>query len=304
MKAAAARPVSPARTSIHVGEGVRVDGLDGCIGNVCRCGRRSDLFPLGRALAFLALLALLLTSCAPKPKLLPEDATPEKVLRCTLDNQMEFETLACLVKMKIKGPEAKFSGTVEFFFRDPDTFVFYPQTLFGIGGFRARGEKDSLTIYFPRRNEFFRGSLSDFDGASPLGWDLPLHLLLQMILGRSGFSNGKTKYTGREGDVFRYGSEDHAWEIGCWVDSRRCRLTKARWTRREDGSVFEAEYGGFKRKGPVEIPSVISIRSRPGYSATLKFLQRKFDKPLADAFFDLQMPSDAVRVTFESPPGD
>jgi hypothetical protein len=304
MKAAAAHPASPVRTSIHVGEGVRVDGLDGWIGNVCRCGRRSDLFPLGRALAFLALLALLLTSCAPKPKLLPEDATPEKVLRCTLDNQMEFETLACLVRMKIKGPEAKFSGTVEFLFRNPDTFVFYPQTLFGIGGFKAKGEKDSLTIYFPSRNEFFRGSFSDFDRASPLGWNLPLHLLLQMILSRSGFSNAKTRYTSREGDVFRYGLEDDAWQIGYWVDSRRCRLTKARWTERGGGSVFEAEYKDYKKKGPVEIPNLIFIRSRPDYSATLKFLERKFDKPLADALFDLRIPSDAVRVTFESSPGD
>ncbi len=297
MKAAAAHPASSVRTTVHLG-----GGIPG--GNVCMSRKRSGLLPLGRTLAFLALTTLLLASCGPKPKLLPEETTPENVLRCTLDNQMEFETLACLVKMKIKGPESKFSGTVEFLFRNPDTFIFYPQTLFGIGGFRAKGEKDSLTIYFPRRNEFFRGSFSDFDEASPLEWDLPLHLLLQMILGRSGLSNDETKYAGREGDIFSYGSEDDTWRMGYWVDSRRCRLTKARWTRREDGNVFEAEYGGFKRKGPVEIPSDISIRSQPGYSVTLKFLERKFDKPLADDLFDLRIPSDAVRVTFESSQGD
>jgi hypothetical protein len=304
MKTAAAHPVSTVRADIHLEGGVRVDGSDGCVGKVWVRENKSGLLPLGRALAFLALTAILFASCAPKPKLLPEQITPENVLRCTLQNQMEFETLACLVKMKIKGPKAKFSGTVEFLFKNPGTFVFYPRTLFGIGGFRAKGEEDSLTIYFPRRNEFFRGSFSDFDESSPLEWNLPLHLLLQMILGRSGLSNGETKYAGREGDIFHYGLENDTWQISYWVDSRRCRLTKARWARQEDGNVFEAEYDGFKRKGLVEIPSVILIRSQPGYSAILKFLERKFDKPLADDLFDLRIPSDAVRVTFESSQGD
>jgi hypothetical protein len=266
--------------------------------------RPSGSIGLGRSLAFLTLSALLLAGCAPKPKLLPQETTPERVLRCTLQNRIEFETLACLVKMKIKGPEAGFSGSVEFLFRTPDTFVFYPQTLFGIGAFKAKGEKDSLTIYFPRRNEFFRGSFSDFDKSSPLGWDLPLHILLQAALDRSGLSNIKTRYEGREGDLFRYGLEDGGWLIVYWVDSRECRLTKARWTRLEDGDVFEAEYRSFKRKGGAEIPSIIVIRSGPRYSATLNFVERAFNKPLDDALFELQIPPDAVRVTFESSPGD
>jgi hypothetical protein len=297
MKTAAAHPAASARINVHLG-----GGIPG--GNVCMSRKRSGLLLLGRVLVFLALTAILLSSCAPKPRLLPEETTPENVLRCTLDNQMEFETLVCLVKMRIKGPESKFSGTVEFLFRNPDTFVFYPQTLFGIGGFRAKGEEDSLTIYFPRRNEFFRGSFSDFDEVSPLEWDLPLYLLLQMILGRSGLSSGETKYTGREGDIFRYGSENRTWQISYWVDSRRCRLIKARWIQRESGNVFEAEYGGFKRSRVAETPSVISIRAQPEYSATLTFLERKFDKPLADDLFDLRIPSDAVRVTFKSSQGD
>jgi outer membrane biogenesis lipoprotein LolB len=300
MKAVVAQTAAPFRTSAGSGPDVSMNASDESLSKSRPLRSRSGLILLGPAFALLALSALLLTGCAPKPKLLPQETTPENVLRCTLENQKEFETLACLVKMKIKGPEAAFSGTVEFLFRNPDTFVFYPQTFFGIGGFKAKAEKDSLTIYFPRRNEFFRGSFPDFDEASPLGWDLPLHILLQVALGRSGLSNAETGYEGREGDLFRYGSEDRSWQITYLVDSRRCRLTKACWTRQEDGNVFEAEYGGFKRKGQAEIPNVIVIRSRPRYSATLKFVERAFNKPLDDALFDLQIPADAIRVTFQS----
>lgn len=258
----------------------------------------------GWALAFCTLPVLLFVNCAPKPKLLPEARTPENVLRCALDNQPAFETLACLVKMKMKGPEAGFSGTIEFFYKEPDIFAFYPRTLFGIGGFEATGREDSLTVYFPRRNEYFRGSFSDFDETSPWKWDVPLHLLLDLILGRSGLSDGRARYAGREGDAFLFELEDGSWHKSYWVDSPRCRLTKSRWVGEKEREVLEVEYGGFKREGPAEIPGVIIIRSHPSYSARLKFVERKVDKPLPDALFDLQIPSDAVQVSFESSKSD
>jgi len=134
---------------------------------------RFKAFVSGFGLAFLTLAGFLIIDCAPKPKLLPENRTPQNVLRCAQKNQIEFETFACLMDLKLKGKGANFSGTVEFFYKHPDTFSFCPRTFFGTGTFKVRGEDDSLTIYFPKQNEFYRGSFSDFEKTELWNWKLP-----------------------------------------------------------------------------------------------------------------------------------
>ncbi len=253
------------------------------------------------ALVLSSLSAFLFFGCAPKPRLLPEARTPENVLKCALDSQMEFETLACLVKLKLRGQEAKFSGTIEFFYKDPHTFAFQPRTLFGIGGFKAGGKNDSLTIYFPKQNEFYRGSFSDFDKGTWGGWNMPFPILLEAILGKSGLSDSRLRYAGREKETFLYELEDQVWLRTYWIDARSCRLIQSRWTQKQEGGVFQVEYGSFREDGRAEIPGVIIIRSGSTGSANLKFLERRLDLPIPDGKFDLQIPSDAARINSESP---
>jgi len=186
-------------------------------------------------LFLLGLAALLIAGCGPKPKLLPEDRTPEKVLRCALGNRVEFDTFACLMKLKLKGEDAKFAGTIEFFYKHPGTFSFHPRTLFGMGMFKAGGTGDSLTIYFPKQNEFYAGSFSDFEKTSLWDWEIPLEILLELILGKGGWSDQPPRYAGRGVDMFSYASEDDAWKKTFLVDSRTCRLIQSWWSPKTGG---------------------------------------------------------------------
>ena len=246
------------------------------------------------------LAGFLMTDCAPKPKLLPEDRTPQNVLRCALGNRVEFDTFACLMKLKLKGEDAKFAGTIEFFYKHAGTFSFHPRTLFGMGMFKAGGTGDSLTIYFPKQNEFYAGSFSDFEKTSLWDWEIPLEILLELILGKGGWSDQPPRYAGRRVDLFSYASEDDAWKKTFLVDSRTCRLIQSWWSAKTGGEYLQIEYKNFKTRYQVDTPYMITIRSRTGDYAQIKFLERKFNSSIPPERFELQIPPDARRVVFES----
>ncbi len=261
---------------------------------------RFKAFVSGFGLAFLTLAGFLIIDCAPKPKLLPESRTPENVLRCAQKNQIEFETFACLMDLKLKGKGANFSGTVEFFYKHPDTFSFCPRTFFGTGTFKVRGEDDSLTIYFPKQNEFYRGSFSDFEKTELWNWKLPLDILLDLIVGRDELTEEDARYAGNKKDLFLYKFEDDNWIKEYWIDSRRCRLAKSQWRQKRGEEFYQIEYRSFAAHEQVEVPKVINIKSRTKDSARIKFLERKFNPFLPEKKFQLQVPHDAVRVDFEA----
>jgi hypothetical protein len=228
-------------------------------------------------LAFLVLVVFTTFDCAPKPRLLPENRTPQNVLRCALENKLEFETLACLMDLKLKGKEAKFGGTVEFFYMQPKTFSLYPRTLFGVDRLVVKGEDDSLTIYFPKQNEFYRGSFSDFEKTGLWSWKISLRVLLDEILAGGGMMDEDARYAGNGKDMFLYKSEDEDWIKEFWIDSRRCRLIQSRWVKKSDGESYRIEYGNFSMLNHVDVPKIVNIITATGESARIKFLERKFD---------------------------
>jgi len=252
-----------------------------------------------RAFIVVCLVASLFLGCAPKPKILPEDRTPRKVLECALENQVGFETLASLLNLKLKGEEGKFSGTVEFFYRQPDTFAISPRTFLGIGGFKALAEGDSLTIYFPGRNEYYRGSFSDFEESGQWSWGISLNMLLDLILARGGPTAENSQYAGATEDIFSYRTEERKWLREYWIDSRNCRLVRSLWTQKESQEWYRMEYKDFTTYTTVELPSEIRMESDANDSARLKFKERKFDISIPAGRFQIDIPADAQRVVFE-----
>ena len=255
---------------------------------------------LGSAALLFILCGFVITGCAPKPKILPENRTPQNVLGCALENQVEFETLACLMNLKLRGDKEKFSGTVEFFYRHPDTFSLYPRTFLGIGGFKAMGEGDSLTIYFPGRNEYYRGSFSDFEDSGLWSWGISLDMLLDVILGRNELTAENAEYAGNAKDQFLYTIEDEEWTKEYRIDSRRCRLISSRWTQKESKESYHMEYRSFTVHGNAEVPREIKIETGTEDSARLKFKERRFNISIPASRFQIDIPADAKRVVFEA----
>ena len=271
----------------------------------------------GPVAAVIAVAALVTLGCAPKPKILPEDRTPLNVLECALENQDGFKTLASLLNLKLRGEEGKLSGTVEFFYRQPDTFAISPRTFLGIGGFKALGEGDSLTIYFPSRNEYYRGSFSDFEQSGLWSWSISLDMLLELIVEANGLRVKNANYAGTVEDLFSYRREDGEWMREDWIDSRSCRLVRSSWTQKEGGERYHIEYKDFAtyfiteslseaefRNRDIGIPREIRIESDANDSARLKFKERRFNISIPVNRFEIDIPADAQRVVFQAGKGE
>ncbi len=248
----------------------------------------------------LTLAAFLVLNCAPKPKILPEERTPQNVLRCAVRNQAEFETLACIVNLKLKGEKKKISSTVEFFYQSPDLFSFYPRSFWGSNAFRAKGEGDSLTLYFPNDNQFYAGSFFDFEKSGLWGLGINLETLLKMITGEDGLNEDDMLYKRQDKKNFIYESEDERWIKQYWIDFKKCRLVRSTWTDKKWDEVYHIEYKNFMARQGVELARIIEVESNSEESAKIKFIERKFDLPIPEKKFQLKIPADAKRVVFES----
>ena len=252
----------------------------------------------------LILTAFLIFNCAPKPKTLPEERTPQNVLKCAVRNQIKFETFACIMNLKLKGEKAKFSSTIELFYKSPDLFSFYPQSFWGTDIFKAKGENDSLTLYFPNDNEFYRGNFSDFEKSELWSLKIDLKTLLKIITGENDLSEKDMLYVGQERNKFIYKSEDERWTKEYWIDFKKCRLTRSVWTDKKRRELYEIEYKDFSSYQNVGLANVIEIKSTAkesvqDESAKIKFIERKFNLLIPEKKFQLEIPPNAHRITFE-----
>lgn len=212
------------------------------------------------------------------------------------------------MNLKLKGEKAKFSSTIELFYKSPDLFSFYPQSFWGTNIFGAKGENDSLTLYFPNDNQFYRGNFSDFEKSELWSLKIDLRTLLKIITGENDLSEKDLLYVGQERDRFIYKSEDERWTREYWIDSKKCLLVKSMWTDKERGEVYEIEYKDFSSHQNVELANVIEIKStakganhtaHTTESAKIKFIERKFNLLIPEKKFQLGIPPNAKRITFE-----
>jgi hypothetical protein len=241
-------------------------------------------------------LGLIITGCAPKPRILLQDQTPENVLRCARAKQVEFTSLAGLVDLQLKGKEAKYSGTVEIYYQAPDTFAFYPRSFFGMNILEVLGQDDSLTVYFPREKQYFSGKYSDLENTRLWSWQIPFRLFFELILFKEGLTDSNAVCMNTTGDLFIYNSKDKGWMKEYHVDAQKCRLVKSRYTNMDTGEYYLVEYKNYKRYGSREYPTGMKISSSNRDMASARFREVKFDFDIPSQKLKLQIPPDSKRV--------
>ena len=170
--------------------------------------------------AIYAWCGLWIAGCAPKPGISSQIRTPENVLKCVREYRIEFTSLACLLDLQLKGKEARYSGSVEIYYQAPDTVAFYPRSFLGVNIFEATGKGDSLTIYFPKENQYFTGSYSDLENTRLWSWKIPFPLLFESITGKEGLMDPGVKYITRMDNLYVYGFEDENWVKEYYVDAK------------------------------------------------------------------------------------
>jgi hypothetical protein len=252
------------------------------------------------ALLLLIGIGLLITNCAPKPKILLQDRTPENVLHCVQKNKVAFTSQACLLELQLKGKEAKFSGEVEIFYQAPDSFAFSPRSFLGADIFKAVGADDTLTIYFPRESQYFSGKISDLENTRLWSWNIPFSTLLDLILGKQGLLESEVQFIGKMENYFVYRYEDENWIKEYHVDAGRCRLVKTSLMQKSGGDSYQVEYKSYTKHDTYEIPNMVKIVSSNRESVLIKYQERKFNLSIPASKLKLQIPADSKRVDLKS----
>ena len=109
----------------------------------------------------LLVAGLLLLNCFPK-KIPLQERTPEAVLGKLSLQEKKLHSLAALVSFKAKDQRESISSNMELFWVEPDSFVFYFESLLGINTAYGRLIGDSLEMYVIGENRYYKGDFSHF----------------------------------------------------------------------------------------------------------------------------------------------
>jgi len=97
----------------------------------------------------------------------------------------EVESFAALLSLKGATHKGKIKLNLELFFREPRQVVFSPRTSWGSGFFKAKMEKDSVTIYFPKDEKYYKDKVETFQEKLNWGWEIKLQELMDIIINKN-----------------------------------------------------------------------------------------------------------------------
>mgnify|MGYP001597360271 CR=1 FL=1 len=94
----------------------------------------------------------------------------------------EIETFAAILNLKGDTNKGKIKLNLELFYKKNGSLIFYPHTSWGSGFFKAKLQEDTLTIYFPEDQKYYRDDIENFQEKTNWGWEIKLKELMEMIV--------------------------------------------------------------------------------------------------------------------------
>lgn len=96
----------------------------------------------------------------------------------------EVESFAALLSLKGHTNKGKIKLNLELFFREPNHLVFSPRTSWGSGFFKAKIQADTVTIYFPKGQKYYKDEVNKFQEQLNWGWQIKLQELMDIIVSK------------------------------------------------------------------------------------------------------------------------
>ncbi len=94
----------------------------------------------------------------------------------------DVKSFAAILSLKGDTNKGKVKLNLELFFRESQQVVFSPRTSWGSGFFKAKIQKDSVTIYFPKDQKFYKDEVDIFQEKLNWGWEIKLQELMDIIV--------------------------------------------------------------------------------------------------------------------------
>jgi len=97
----------------------------------------------------------------------------------------EVKSFAAILSLKGDTNKGKIKLNLELFFREPRQVVFSPRTSWGSGFFKAKIQEDTVTIYFPKDQKYYKDEVEMFQEKLNWGWELKLQELMDIIVNKN-----------------------------------------------------------------------------------------------------------------------
>ncbi len=102
----------------------------------------------------------------------------------TDNNLPEVKSFAAILNLKGDTKKGKVKLNLELFYKNPDQLIFYPRSSWGGGYFKAKVSQDSILIYFPQDEKYYKNDLNSFQKDLNWGWEMEFQELLEIIVAK------------------------------------------------------------------------------------------------------------------------
>ncbi len=244
------------------------------------------------AMALLSLLPLLLSHCAPVPKLHPPPLLNEAALLLRLqDNAEAWQTLQGMTRMRTVTESGSASARQVLMLARPDSLRAEVISPFGQPLMLVAAHEGAMQVYLPREQRFLEGDASPWQIARLTGTPLSAEQLVRLALYDVPLIDHETS-------SLQIREQGYSLMLTGIVDAQRLdfdkdgRLTGAVYF--SDGvPLLEIHYGRFDRERG-DFPLEVAISTSQGSRFSLSYSDVQLNREIAVERFGLQLPAGVV----------
>ncbi|MFH1699254.1 MAG: hypothetical protein ABIE07_01600 [Candidatus Zixiibacteriota bacterium] len=249
-----------------------------------------------KQILIIAILCLMAISCAPYKA---GRVNADKIIQGYSNNieqrSGQFQSAAYLIDLRINDDGKKFSVTTEAYFSG-DSVGFYGRGYVGRGAFKGNVINDMVTIFFSSENEYFSGSLADFNSGAECS--RPGEVLLYVL----SLLSGRTDiYEIEELAIFYESPRRFEYQDGRF--SRTVFLNKKSLPKKEKlidaicGDSIVVNYGLHSTKYPFyKTNDILYYNANYNFRARGFVREQQYNIQIKNRKFEVDIPASARRV--------
>lgn len=108
-------------------------------------------------------------------------------------NLPEVKSFAAILNLNGDTHKGKVKLNLELFYESPDRLIFYPRSSWGSGYFKAKVSSDTILIYFPQDEKYYKNNLNNFQKDLNWGWEIGFTKLMKIIVDKKIDSVGRAE---------------------------------------------------------------------------------------------------------------
>ena len=250
-------------------------------------------------------LLILAAGCAPFRVIPPPPEAdqilkrPDHLLGRVQEEQSRLRDLRGLVEIVLNAREERYTGKAVLLLRGEGSIRLEPLNFFGQPLIYIVADNDTLSAYYPSKNQYFRGRATARNLYRWLGVPLTPKELVEVLWGSvvPGLEAGdvRVRWDGTVGQLGAYQlqiTEGDRVRRQWWLDARSLVPLRFQSIARSGGAGLEVLYSGYRIEGSLRFPASVEVEVGQGERTLgIHYRKVKLNQGLAPLAFHLPVPS-------------